>query len=451
VTHSSEIASGTATEPMPTSVPRGRRVLIVTVQFPPWGGGGVLRVTKLAKYLDVLGWGVAVTCSDELHPEIVDETLAGQLPASVIVSRIRGPFRAAGGAAKVISVRGSRSGVLSAFVGAAKSIVRAFLIPDRWIGWAIKVGRRAPSSPAPDVVISSGPPHSAHIGASLLARRLRIPHVVDLRDEWGKNPLHHHPAPWHGFVDRRLERWCLRRAAHVVCAAELSPGALARRYPELEGRISTIANGYDPADLVGLEPRAAAPADRPVRFIFAGSLRSTQTVGVFFEVFGALCEQDQTAMRLHLLGLISPHHRGIAEAGVPHWAISFNDPQPHLDALRTMSESDVLVVFTGGGGWGEGTMTGKLYEYLALHRPILVIGPAGPATELVRVAGAGVAAEADDTAGIALAIGESMRMARDPGFVGAAPAVYERFDRRRLAEEWADLLSRVLNRDSVER
>jgi hypothetical protein len=104
----------------------------------------------------------------------------------------------------------------------------------------------------------------------------------------------------------------------------------------------------------------------------------------------------------------------------------------------------VLVVFTGQGGAGAATMTGKLYEYLGVRRPILVVGPDGPAVDLVRSAGAGVTAPPDDGPALRAALDEVMRLARDADYAGASAEVLDRFDRRTLAAEWNTVLRNVL-------
>lgn len=423
-----------------------KRLLLVSIQFPPWGGGGVMRMTKLVRYLDPVTWQVEVVSSDERHPEVVDPTLLAEIPASVVVTRIRGPFRGPGGAAKAIAMKTSYGRLIGSIAGAAKLAARALLIPDRWIGWSMKVARTEPGL-RPDIVVSSGPPHSAHLGASLLARRLGVPHVVDLRDEWAGNPMHRHPAPWHAPVNNWLERWCLLRAAHVVVVAEVTPGALVARHPQLQGRVTTIPNGFDPADLLHLPARVPAAPDRPTRFIFAGSLHGTGKVGRFFEAFGDSCRSAPGSLHMEMLGYFGPRQRRAAEAEVPGPDLTIRDPVPHAEALQAMAASDVLVVFTGEGGWGAGTFTGKLYEYLALRRPVLVVGPPGPAVEFVRSARAGTAADPDDIVELSAAIAEAVSMARDPGFAGVPGALLDPFTRQHLANEWSDLLVRIAERE----
>ena len=420
--------------------------------FPPWGGGGVLRLTKLVKYLAALGWRITVLCSDELHPESVDETLLAEIPDSVSVIRLRGPFRRLGGTASMAASSGSRSDVLRVPIRWGKALVRSVMIPDRWIGWAFRAGRLrlAPFRDA-TAVLSSGPPHSAHFAGARLAHRLGVPLIADLRDDWAGNPLHANPAPWHGWLDRRAERSALRRAAAVVMVSEASRELLAARGVVPPEWIRSIPNGFDPADLEGLPPRRPVAPGQPVRLLFAGSLRATQVVGKFFEVLGTMARSDPSLLRMELVGLVSSHHQAVARAGLPEPWLTISDPVSHAESLRRMAASDVLVLFSGGGGGaGPTTMTGKIFEYLALRRPVLLIGPSGIAADLVRSTEAGVVAEPYQDDAIEGAVRAAIAHARDPDFEGASDEVLDPFSRRRQAETYASLIASVRSRSMRE-
>ncbi len=407
----------------------------------------MIRMVKLVKYLPELGWDVMVLRSDEADAEVIDPALCDEVPADVHVQTIRGPFRPLGSRAKRVTDAGSasRAGVARVVTNTAKAAVRSVLIPDRYLGWAWRVSQLDRSELGdPDVLLSSGPPHSAHLAATSLARRHRIPLVVDLRDNWADNPMHANPAPWHRPIERRLEARCVTHASRVVHASERACEVLQARYPRIRHRFEAIDNGFDPADLAELPARRpAAPGDQ-VRFLYAGSLRGTQDVGAFLEVFGGLAKQEPGRLRLDLLGPIGPTFRSLATSAIGGDTIGISDPVPHADALLAMARADVLLVFTGGGGIGVNTMTGKLYEDMALRRPIMLVGPEGPAADLVRSSGVGVVAYPDDMPGLRAAIHRAAELARDPSFSGASDEVLARFDRRRLAERWSALLAEVM-------
>jgi glycosyltransferase involved in cell wall biosynthesis len=369
-------------------------VTIITAAFPPVGGGGVMRMAKLAKYLPELGWDVTVVCGDAANPEVVDPVLRAEIPASIDVRTVPGPFRLVGSRAERVTDAGSASkvGPTRRAADLAKAAARSLLIPDRYLGWAWRVSRLGMADLGhPAVILSSGPPHSAHLAASSLAVRHHVPLVMDLRDDWADNPMHVNPAPWHRPIEWRLERRCVGRAAGVVHVSEQSRAVLQARYPSRAGRFWAITNGFDAADLVELPERRAVAPDQVIRFLYAGSLRGIQDVGLFLEVFGRAA-RAHGRLHLDLLGPVEPRFRDLAHADIHPDHVRVTDGVPHAAALREMAEADVLLVFIGGGGAGADTMTGKLFEYIALRRPILLVGPPGPAADLVAGSGAGVVA-----------------------------------------------------------
>jgi glycosyltransferase involved in cell wall biosynthesis len=233
------------------------------------------------------------------------------------------------------------------------------------------------------------------------------------------------------------------RASRVVVVSDAAVTILVSRYPALEERVFAIPNGFDPDDLDPTIEHGAVPAGQVVDFLFAGTLRRGQTVGRFFEAFGVFARTNPEA-RLSLLGVVDSDHVTRARAAVPPSAFRLMAPLRHREAIAAMSRAGVLVVFTGQGGAGAATMTGKLYEYLAARRPILLVGPHGPAAELVRSAGAGVTADPDDVADLARGMEAALQLARDPAYVGAPAEILDRYDRRSLARAWAALLGDVL-------
>ena len=205
-------------------------------------------------------------------------------------------------------------------------------------------------------------------------------------------------------------------------------------------RIGAIPNGFDPEDFRDLPTRQVPADDQAIRFLYAGSLRGIQDVGFFMDTFGTAARDQPGHLRLDMIGPIGPRFRDLASRMIPSHSLSIHAGVPHTEAVRRMAEADVLVLFTGGGGAGADTITGKLYEYLAMRRPILLVGPPGPAADLVLDSQAGIVVEPSNLARVASAIGQAADLARNPHYMGAAADWIERFDRRRLAEGWSTLL-----------
>ena len=423
------------------------RVLIVAAEFPPLGGGGVLRATKLAKYLARGSWAVTVACSDDPMGEAVDESLFAELPPTVTVIRVgtRAGIVAKRAAAAAKHRLHRRNPIFTALFRLRAAMRALISIPDRWINWALQVGRMTrPSLSDPQIAVSTGPPHSGHIAAALLHRRLKIPYVVDYRDEWVLNPFYATSLPWRRVIERRLERWCLAGASRVVFVSQASATRYATRHPDLASRFVTIPNGFDPEDLPRNKGRKVSDGGPVVGY--AGSINNRRDARTFFSAFGRVVRDSRpsTPPRLLLLGTISEDQEAVARSEVPAESLEIRPFAPHREALRVMSECDALLVLTNEAEAGPAALTGKIYEYLALRRPILMVAPEGPGTSLIDEAGAGVAVDPRDEVAIGQAIRAVLRLAGAGSFSGASDEVLARYDRARQAETWSDLLRDVL-------
>ena len=92
---------------------------------------------------------------------------------------------------------------------------------------------------------------------------------------------------------------------------------------------------------------------------------------------------------------------------------------------------------------GAGTLTGKIFECLGVGRPILLLAPPGPASDLVEESGAGVGVNPSDVARAASTILQMASTSRE--FAGSAPNVLAPYERDRQAREWSHLLRSPLD------
>jgi glycosyltransferase involved in cell wall biosynthesis len=426
---------------------RRPRVLVLAAEFPPIGGGGVMRMTKLVKYLARLGWLVTVVSCDEPAPAVMDPSLLAELAADVTVIRKRGPFRALGASSRSVTQTAGQGSIGRGFVTVLKALVNTLALPDRWAGWAWVVSRMSYNSARePDVIISSGPPHSVHLAAARLASRWRIPLVIDLRDDWAGNPLYRSRAPWRDPVARRLEAFCLRRAGRVLFISELSRQGYVARYPWLQECSSVIPNGFDPEDFEAAPPSRTPNPDGAIEFLHAGSLHGRADGGAFFRAFGAVANDfPAPGITLHLLGSVTADQLALAQAAISPDHLRLEDAVPHRAALARMRGAGVLVVILNSlEAWG-GTLTGKVFEYLAARRPILVAGPGGLAADLVTMSGAGVAGDPNQGSSLEAAIRQAAAMAADPAYHGADERTVEEYDRAAQAARWSSMLTDLMS------
>ena len=124
----------------------------------------------------------------------------------------------------------------------------AYFIDD-YKGWgrlALKAAMRESGIHPPALVLSSSPPLSVSWVGALVARRLGVPHVADLRDPWSDVIADLYP---HRRIElkltRAVERWIMRRAGAITSTSATVASRLIHRQPELAPKTFIIRNGYD--------------------------------------------------------------------------------------------------------------------------------------------------------------------------------------------------------------
>ncbi len=414
------------------------KVLLVTMYFPPAGGGGVQRPLKLAQYLPALGVETHVLAPDDPKWIHRDDQLRVPTQAWVHRARYLGPK----GRKPAEELHG-KSG-LPLLATQAKLASRRFLVPDENVSWnltaipaAVRIARRERI----DAVITTSPPNSVHLVGAAVQRATGAKWLADLRDSPVAHP--HRRAESAAVrakekVDEGVARLVARRADAISCvsdAIEEEVRALAPR-----GRVRTIPNGCDFDDVAGL---TYTPGKR-FRITHAGSFFGKRDPRPFLQ---AVADSGLDVVA-RFLGDFRSTDREWAERLDLGDRIELIPYVPRGTSLKLQRDSEaLLLLIPDAGGRGKGVLSGKVFEYLAVGRPILAaVPPDGEAAALIRGTGAGVVAAPDDVAGLRAALEELH--GRFAG--GDLPDVHldeelrHRLSRRARVEETVELLRSIV-------
>ena len=400
------------------------KLLLVTLYFPPAGGGGVQRPLKFASHLPAHGIETHVLAPDD--PKWVHEDAELPLPTQAWVHRARyvGP-RGRRLADELHGKTGMEVAVLR-----ATSVGRRLLLPDENVTWnataipkAISIVRQE----GIDVVLTTSPPVSVHLIGAAVKKATGAKWVADLRDTIVRHP--HRPTEGVGALVKERARGGVaqlvaRQADLVVAAADAISDET--RALEPRGRVVTITNGSDFDDFAGLD---YARTDR-FRITHAGSFFGRRDPRPFLRALADSGLEDAT---VRFVGDFRPGDREyVRELGLDG-RVELIDYVPRRESLRLQRASDVLLLLIPDAeGRGRGVLSGKVFEYLAAERPVLAVVPEdGAAAALIRESGAGIVAGPDDV----------------PAIREALVALHERWRRGELEQpplspEWRERLSR---------
>jgi glycosyltransferase involved in cell wall biosynthesis len=414
------------------------KVLLVTLYFPPSGGGGVQRPLKLAQYLPALGIETHVLAPDDSKWIHEDADLRVPTQAWVHRARYLGPK----GRRPAEELHGTQ-GLERALVQ-ARLAGRRLLVPDENVTWnltaipaAIRIARRH----GIDAVLTTSPPNSVHLVGAAVKRATGARWLADLRDSLVAHP--HRRAESAAVrakekVDAGVARLVARSADAISCVSEAIAEEVRRFEPR--GRVATIPNGCDFDDFAGLEYR---PGPR-FRITHTGSFFGKRDPRPFLQ---ALHDSGLDAVARFVGDFRSADREWAAELGLGD-RLELIPYAPRATSLELQRDSDaLLLLIPDAGGRGKGVLSGKVFEYLASGRPILAaVPPDGAAAELIRETGAGVVVPPDDVEALRAALVELEERFRDGGLpdVELPEAARERLSRRARAEETAELLRSLL-------
>ena len=413
------------------------RVLLVTMYFPPAGGGGVQRPLKLAQYLPALGVETHVLAPDD--PKWVHSDSELRVPTQAWVHRARylGP-RARKPAEELRATDG-----LERVLVQAQLTARRLLVPDASVTWnvtaipaAIRIARRE----GIDAVITTSPPGSVHLVGAAVRRVTGTRWIADLRDPLVANQHRRDDtaaARARQAANEQVARLVARNADAISCVSEAIADEVRGLHPS--GVVRTIANGCDFDDFAGLEYRRA----ERFRITHAGSFFGKRDPRPFLQAFH---DANLDAV-VRFAGDFRSSDREWAETLGLGERLELVGYLPRAESLRLQRDSEaLLLLIPEAGGRGKGVLSGKVFEYIAAGRPILaVVPPDGAAAELVRETGSGVVVAPDDVDGIRAALVAMHSQYANGGLpsVELSTRDEERLSRRARVEEMAALVRTV--------
>ena len=406
---------------MPVSTPAGevpsdaRRLVVITCSFPPDGYVGGLRWGGITKYLTRLGWKVAVVTA--ASPGGDDAAIGVQVEWCPRLWTLgdgyrllrRLTFGKSLGLSRTIS-RVPRPAWPRGLLRQLGNEVATFLsFPDEGHGWILRAALRARSvirQFQPQVVVSTGPPHSAHLVAGMATMGKAVRWFIDLRDPWA-GPL---PKVWQSHrrlgtrvfrtLTPRLERLAFRAAHGVITNTPQLAEVLAAKYPNVP--VVCVPNGVDP-DGVPSPARHRYPG---LGIAYTGRLYAGRDLGPVMRALGIFLEHHPEAARagskLRIAGDADSGHAqvfndAVAAAGVEQY-VEVLGLLSRADALDVVSQSRVAVVLAQDQ---ELQIPAKLYESVAMGVPTLVVAPAASAAGVEGNRLGALVRESGDVEGIA--------------------------------------------------
>jgi glycosyltransferase involved in cell wall biosynthesis len=310
-----------------------------------------------------------------------------------------------------------------------------------WIPFALKAICQEGRKEKFDAIVSTAHPVSCHVIAHRAKAMLKSPWVADFRDLWTQNAYYAHGRIRRTF-EERLEKKTLEGADALVTISEPLAELLRGRY--CPKPVHCITNGYDPEEF----PARPAELTKTFTITYAGQLyRGKRDPSLLFEVVGELVREGVLAradLRLRFYGPAEDWLSALVEHFGLKEVVEICGVVPRITALDRLRESQLLLLLRWSDPREEGIYTGKVFEYLALRRPILALGgPPGVVLELLAETNAGI--HVTSRAGLRQFLVEAYDQFRRSGRVSYAgkESGINQYTHREMARKFAEVLNKV--------
>ena len=408
-----------------------------------------MRWLKMSKYLPRLGWQPVIYTPSNPDSSVYDESLLKEVNSEISV--IKRPIWEPYNIYRKLTGKGKETKFKPGFVAEAsgggwKEKLSVFirgnlLIPDPrkfWIRPSVRFLRKWLKKNPVDLIISTGPPHSMHLIALEIKKQYNIPWLADFRDPWTKIDFYDRLrlTPWADLKHRDLERKVLAKADYVTT---VSP-SWADDFRSISGRhISVITNGFDPEDF----KFENISTDKEFSITHIGSFNQDRNPVRLWEILSDLGKENPgffEHLKIRLIGQTDPKvFDSLEDCGLIKFVEQHNYMEHGL-SLRYLKQSQVLLLPLNNAHNVKGIIPGKFFEYLAVQRPVLAIGPEdGDCGQLLEEAGAGIICGFEDTVKLKSAVLQFYERYLD-NRLSLNPGPIDRFSRENLARQIMGLI-----------
>lgn len=347
-----------------------KKLLLITYYWPPAGGVAVQRWLHMSYHLAELGWEITVyhpknpsypaidhSNNKCLHPDIKFISLSIQEPGKIY------DLISPKNKSNSTQIFKDNKGWLKT---AALKIRANQFIPDArmlWIKPSVKYLTNFLNNNRQDVMITNGTPHSCHvIGQKLSSHFQDLKWVADFRDPWMEIDY---------FEDLMLSDNARKKHSDLEKKVLLSTDAITTVSPtwaklfQNKGakKVETFTNGYS----TEIKASSRAISDKVI-ISHVGTLNNDRNPKNLWKALDVFDKE----VEINLVGPIAEEVINVTD----ELSQVSTQPKtvPHQKAIEIMRNSSALLLLNNQKGETKGRIPAKVFEYLALEKPIIYFG-----------------------------------------------------------------------------
>jgi len=387
-----------------------KHVLIITYNFPPQGGGSVIRVLKFCKYLTKYKWQPIILTTQKNNYSAYAPDLLKEISPKIKIFYTFLPFQ------KTSPVQKNTTQNKFKFLNQFKCIKTFILekiikqsakhilpIDNKivWLPFAILKGLFIIKKYHIRIIYSSSPPHSTHLIAYILSLLTHKKWVMEYRDDWTINNLYMQKTNlYQKFMATYFEKLFFKQAKKIILVTEESIKEYTKKYKNLLNKFEVITNGYDEADF---KKKYNTDNSKKFKISYMGSIdergnESNRTAIYFLRAIKCATLKNPDLEKFLKIIFIGQHpglKKVVNKLNLSN-VTKVYDYQKREKCIKLMLNSNVLLLVIFNKQGSKTAIPGKAYEYLRAQKPILALADRGATRNLILKTKSGFVAKPDN-------------------------------------------------------
>lgn len=318
-----------------------KKLLIVAYFFPPFREVGAFRIRKLVKYFSRFGWDITVVTVDEKYYEqnSIDYGMLNDIPDNVEIIKTK----------------------------RIKEFTKFKEQGAYWIGNLFKTQYKLLRNNKYDYVFYTGGPFIHFIIAPLMKKMFNAKYVLDFRDPWLLTPYNH--SKFRKIIASILEPICIKHSEYIINVTNDATNMYKAYYKKVPNyKFLTVENGFDSEDFFQISD---SKERFPNSIVYAGKFGGFRNINNFLEALKFYNENNNKK--------ITFIHIGMKEEAIIKFLENNTEMEKYIiclgyktynEAMKIINGCEYGLIISGGHPYEPTT---KVYDYIALKKPILCI------------------------------------------------------------------------------
>lgn len=379
------------------------RILLITRYFPPLDSTATSRMYSWAKYLSRAGFDVSVLTTTK-KSQVVEPLTSDVSCFNIYEIDYFDPITFMGldkkSTLNKMTANNNNRGIKKWLLTKLSGIYRQRMnerMPGRTDSWILPAIRKMKKHRKEGVVynhiISSYGPPSSHIVGYFAKKIFNAQWTADYRDLWLENHIYIGLWPF-TLLEKYIEKKIIARSNALVTVSNHLGSVLQSKFVNVP--VSIVENGYDTDEIAGSHNNYFSGKENKFRIVYTGSIyREKRDPGPLFKAVRELVSSHRLGPnKLEILfwGSVPGDIEELIQKHQLSSIAAYKGTVSKQNSLNIQQSADALLFLEWNDPSVKDIFTAKLFEYLAMDKPIIATGitPADNAGRLIEMSGSGI-------------------------------------------------------------